>query len=795
MKRIFLPFLLFFVIVYNAGYAQVAINTTGDDAKSSAMLDVSSTTKGVLIPRMTATERDAIASPEQGLMVFVTTDSAFYFYEGTSWQKVGNGSSGWMQRGNNIYTDSLHHIVIGKSSSDAKFEVATVQYDGTYSGGDECSGGTASASSTYGSYSASNAFDDDLGTYWLNDDVLPVYLEYDFGSGNEKRISRYGINFNEPSSTDHSPADWQFQYSDDGSTWTDLDVQSGVNWAASGWKTFDFSNTTAHRYYRLYITDNKSTSDKYVQINEMTMLQEDMSNHPTLYVYDNKVGVGTDDPQSTLHVSGTMRFEDGNESSGKVLVSDASGNASWTDGATVNGGSWTISGDTAYNSGKRVGIDNSSPDAELDVNGNIKLSNGTSSSNPVAGMIRWNSTEEDFEGYNGTTWMSLTKIYSGWGGNNSVDESSVYIASDGSSSDYYGHSVSLDGDYAIVGAYYKDVSGVSNQGGAYILHRSYSAWSEDDIITASDGAANDFFGCSVSISGDYAIIGAHGKNSSKGKAYIFYNSSSWSQQAGLTASDGASYDNFGVSVAIDGDYAIVGSSGADISGSLQQGKAYIYYRSGTSWTEQDILTASDGTSGDYFGSRVSISGDYAIVTGGNTSKVYVFYRSGTSWSEQTILTASDGSSGDSFGTSIYIDGDYVIIGASGADVSGNSNQGKAYVFHRSGTSWTEEAILTSSDGAENDYFGLSVCINGDYAIIGAYNKSIPGHSFQGKSYVFHRSGTSWFEEAGLAASDGDDSDQFGISVSISGDCVLVGADQKDVSGNADQGKVYFYKHY
>ena len=231
-----------------------------------------------------------------------------------------------------------------------------------------------------------------------------------------------------------------------------------------------------------------------------------------------------------------------------------------------------------------------------------------------------------------------------------------------------------------------------------------------------------------------------------------------------------------------------------------QGKAYIFHRNGSSWTEQAGLTASDGASGDSFGYSVSIDGDYAIVgayykdVGGNSSqgKAYIFHRSGSSWTEEAGISASDGAANDDFGTSVSISGDYAIVGAN-KDIGSNTGQGKAYIFHRSGSSWTEEAGITASDGAAYDYFGTSVSISGDYAIVGAYYKDVGSSSYQGKAYIFHRTGTSWSQDAGLTVSDASAVDYFGYSVSISGNYSLVGAYNKTVGSNSTQGKAYFYK--
>ena len=173
-------------------------------------------------------------------------------------------------------------------------------------------------------------------------------------------------------------------------------------------------------------------------------------------------------------------------------------------------------------------------------------------------------------------------------------------------------------------------------------------WVDEQKVTASDGAESDLFGRSISINGNYAIIGANyddDNGDDSGSVYIFHQSgTTWTEQAKLTASDGASGDQFGISVSIDGDYAVVGAWNNSSSGS-----AYIFHRSGTTWTEQAKLTASDAYTNDQFGVAVSISGDYAVVgswldddNGTNSGSTYIFLRSGTTWTEQQKLNASDG---------------------------------------------------------------------------------------------------------------------------------------------------------
>ncbi len=381
----------------------------------------------------------------------------------------------------------------------------------------------------------------------------------------------------------------------------------------------------------------------------------------------------------------------------------------------------------------------------------------------------------------------------GWGDAPFVIERQKLLASDGAANDYFGISVSISGDYAIVGAYYDD----SVKGSAYIFKWDGTSWVQQAKLTASDGAASDYFGWSVSISGDYAIVGAMYDDSGKGSAYIFkWDGTSWVQQAKLIASDGAASDYFGWSVSIRGDYAIVGAMYDDDKGT-DSGSAYIFKWNGASWVQQKKLLASDGAASDYFGYSVSISGDYVIVgaiydddKGTNSGSAYIFLRGGTNWVQQAKLTASDGAANDYFGVSVSISGDYAIVGAPLDDDKG-ADSGSAYIFLRGGTSWVQQAKLTASDGAASDYFGWSVSISGNYAIVGAYYDDDKGTN-SGSAYISNRDGTSWSQQQKLLASDGAPSDVFGYSVSISGDLAIVGAYYDDDKGS-ESGSAYAFK--
>jgi hypothetical protein len=318
-------------------------------------------------------------------------------------------------------------------------------------------------------------------------------------------------------------------------------------------------------------------------------------------------------------------------------------------------------------------------------------------------------------------------------------------ASDGAESDLFGYYISISGDYAIIGAPHDDDMG-PNSGSAYIFKNNGTNWIEEQKLTASDGAESDLFGF-VFISGDYAIIGAPydddmGTNS--GSAYIFKNNGiNWIEEKKLHTSHTTNFIGFGVTLSINRDYAIIGAPYDDDMGS-NSGSVYIFKNNGTSWTEEQKLTASDGAADDWFGRCISMDANYAIIgtphddeMGSNSGSAYIFKNNGTSWTEEQKLTASDGAADDEFGRRVSIDSNYVIVGAENDDVNGEDS-GSAYLFKCNGINWVEEAMLLASDGADEDYFGTSVSIDGNYAIVGAARDNNSNGVYAGSAYVFER---------------------------------------------------------
>ena len=318
------------------------------------------------------------------------------------------------------------------------------------------------------------------------------------------------------------------------------------------------------------------------------------------------------------------------------------------------------------------------------------------------------------------------------------------------------------------------------------IRESYAA---EVKITAGDATAYDNFGVSVSISGDTAIVGApHGDSVGdwSGAAYIFVrDGTGWVQQAKLTPSDASEGDGFGVSVAISGEVAVVGAWKNNDVGDAS-GAVYIFVREGTGWLQQARLVPSDASEGNGFGVSVAIDRDTAIVgawrdddAGDASGAVYIFVRSGAAWKQQAKLTANDVTPYDNFGISTAISEDTAIIGTFIVD--------SAYIFARDGTRWTQQARLAPGDDAVGNGFGESVSVSGNTAIVGApYDDDGGGNS--GAAYIFVCDGTDWTQQAKFIPSDVAVGDWFASAVSISGNTAIVGAwrdnDAGDASGSA-----------
>src|SRR6266403_1285714 len=326
-------------------------------------------------------------------------------------------------------------------------------------------------------------------------------------------------------------------------------------------------------------------------------------------------------------------------------------------------------------------------------------------------------------------------------------------------------------------------------------------WLEQKV-TASDGTANSYFGSAAALNNSTALIGADGDNSFQGAAYLFAKSNgSWSESQKLTASDGGLFDNFGASVALDGSTLVVGTNGATVGSNPAQGAVYVFTESNGTWTQTQKLTANDGAAYDNFALSVALKGSTILVgspraaIGGNAGQgaLYVFTESNGTWSQTQKLAASDGAANDSFGESVGLDGSTALIGAYNATINGHSFQGAAYTFTESNGTWSQTQRLTASDGTANANFGNTVALNGSTALIGADGSTVGGNTYQGKAYLFTESGGSWSQSDTFIASDGAVDDYFGAALAWDGAAALISTPHPTIGGNTWQGAAYFYE--
>ena len=366
-----------------------------------------------------------------------------------------------------------------------------------------------------------------------------------------------------------------------------------------------------------------------------------------------------------------------------------------------------------------------------------------------------------------------------------VQQEAELTGSDAATADYFGNAVAVSGSTVVVGSPY----GNNSYGLAYVFVEPASGWTNMTQVarlTASSRATWSNFGLSVAIDGNTIVVGADsapGNNSHSGAAFIFTEpASGWTdmtQTATLTASDGQNYDGFGVSVAMSGNTVVVGADGAGMS----TGAAYVYTKPATGWTSMSQtakLTASDGTTYNRLGISVAISGNTIVVgadhNGSSAGAAYVYAKPALGWANmaQTAkLTASDGQSQADFGLSVAVSGSTIVVAAEGAD----DFKGAAYVFSKPAAGWasmTQTAKLSGSDLAVGDDFGISVTVSGNTVVVGAATR----HSEEGAAYVFTAPATGWTnmtESLMLTASDGQANDYFGVCVSINGNTIVVGA--------------------
>ena len=418
--------------------------------------------------------------------------------------------------------------------------------------------------------------------------------------------------------------------------------------------------------------------------------------------------------------------------------------------------------------------------------------------------------------------------YSEWSDVYSFITKPIYIAS-GEEAKLYGpvkekeglfaSAVAIDrtGSRVIIGAHGLSEDGKHQVGKAYVFTRNSSNWVLEATLKPNVATEHTWFGHSVSIdaTGSKIAIGGYGANSSKtdmsGSVYIFSKTdSAWIHETTLTASDAHSGDAFGFSVALNakGDHLVVGAYLAEPCGIPASGKIYVYRYINNTWDLDNIIYNPNKGTGDNFGWSVAISDDGDRIASAaccadyegdiSVGKVHVFHKRKNAWEREAALVASDRAPGDHFGWSISMDSDcHALVITSPFSRSGRMlRTGKAYIFTRSGPSWSEETIIHANDESANSQFGISVAINtyGDRIVIGAPQASSDFIQEVGKVYVFIKSKGEWQQRTCLVAKDKEPNNLFGSSIALdgTGKRMIIGAPLTTIDGKPAVGKAYIY---
>jgi LPXTG-site transpeptidase (sortase) family protein len=394
-------------------------------------------------------------------------------------------------------------------------------------------------------------------------------------------------------------------------------------------------------------------------------------------------------------------------------------------------------------------------------------------------------------------------------------------APDANPLDEFGYTVAIDGNTAVIGARNADPDlgggSIEGAGAAYVYVHDGKTWVLDAKLTAKDPSPRDTFGVSVAISGNTILIGATGVDlpdedddeedgqlKEAGAAYVFARiSGEWVQQAILTAADRAEDDSFGSAVALYKNTAVVAAESKDLFSLVDVGAAYVFYNSGgKNWKQQAKLLPPDPWLGDNFGASVAVHGNLVAVGAtqldptdvSGPGKVILFKRDGVTWTQEAYLEEENGRSGDAFGNSVDIYGRTVVVGATRADPRSGTGRitsaGAAYVYTDNGNEWVETAALTAPYGLPFDQFGQSVGIYGDTIVIGADGATQAGNTRAGAVYVFKKSGSEWNMQTRAVTDPAGEGDLFGKSVGVSGNWFVVGASGRHPDAKSHAGEAF-----
>ena len=383
-------------------------------------------------------------------------------------------------------------------------------------------------------------------------------------------------------------------------------------------------------------------------------------------------------------------------------------------------------------------------------------------------------------------------VYAFTGSGSSWSEQAELIPDNWGAGQNFGNSIAMfDENTILIGAVNGD-GRAEGSGAVYVYRKLNSGWRFFQKITGSDSGSGDRFGRFIVISGDTALIGADRHGNEAGAVYVFKRgtNTAWTEEGKLQPSDIAAGDRFGYAGAVDGNTAIFGAPWEGGTGS-----AYIFSRGGSGWSEQSKLTATSASNGDNVGWSVALDGDWAVVGapyddthGTNSGAIHLFTQSGNSWSFAQKLTRNAG--GIFYGRTLGIAGDTLLVGA---PFAGTNGSGRVHIYGESGGSWTYESSL-GADFVNGDLFGwhLNLSPSGEIALVTVANEDLPAATDAGVVQVYYKGANGWIAADTLVASDPVATDQLGHTTAFINETLFVGGERRDENGT-DAGAVYRYE--
>lgn len=445
----------------------------------------------------------------------------------------------------------------------------------------------------------------------------------------------------------------------------------------------------------------------------------------------------------------------------------------------------------------KVGVNSLEPSATLEINGAIKV--GENKTTASAGMIRWNENTLDFEGYNGSEWISLTKASGSWGRlpNSEVNESFISTTSVNETTDQLGYDIAIGEEYAVVSS-----KGSNSKISLHFYKREETGWvlhySRPNVIQTN--VLN--FTTTVAIDGEEAILGIKYDDDFESGATIVYrykrNGTQWNKIQTIDMPFEAINGSFGQAIAIEGDHILIGAQNQMIDGDQNKGKVFYYKKTNSEYELEQSITNTGNPLFGNFGWSVDIDGEYAVIGAPSddiipnelNGSISIYKYINGDWIFQEKKHSGNGQVNSFYGSAVSIEGDYIAVGAKGQTEGGFINHGAVYVYKKQVNTWTLHQVVKPNEILGSSEFGKDVKLKNGYLLIGAPKEPNTENEEMGAAYLFRLQGDQWVQEAKIKSSNASVESLFGNALDMNTNMMMIGAHQQEIDG-INKGAVYF----